>query len=374
VIGATALLLCLAGPSSASYEKLSAPSVAFAAGYPADAQAQVLAALPRSDLKFLGGYALNSFTSLRYGSDTPALNRFLGDLAKCPDVRIEVRFAKIEDGCDWRVSHLAQTNRFQVEVNLDSGRLQMQDLELPAIEGRSAKPKERGDQTQERKSLLIIGASSVISPFGQPQLLGALLESKGMSMNVEGKFYGTEALDRMLSSRLVWDYVIMDAWQFRRGGTDAPGFPDAVAAFVKQVRAHSPHCKIILFPWWIPRGPDATNEGVIKVFQRCVETAKQNDIWVATTGPAFMEARLARPDLQVTVSNEDGHPGTHGAYLNACSLFAILTGQSPVGLPATLKIPGRDKDLTIAPDDAKFLQDLAWKVYQRELKYTKPAK
>jgi hypothetical protein len=235
-------------------------------------------------------------------------------------------------------------------------------------------PDARDEKTSKRKNLLIIGASSLISPLGQPQLVGALLKSKRAPMNVEGKFFGTEALDRMLSSRKVWDYVIMDAWQFRRGGTDAPGFPNAVAAFVKQVRAHSPRCKIILFSWWLPRGPDATNEGVRKVFQRCVEAARQNDIWVATTGPAFMEARLARPDLRVTVSKQDAHPGIHGAYLNACSLFAILTGESPVGLPATLKVPGRDRDLTIAPGDARYLQELAWKVYQRDLKHTKPAK
>jgi len=110
----------------------------------------------------------------------------------------------------------------------------------------------------------------------------------------------------------------------------------------------------------------------MKVFHRCVEAARQNDIWVATTGPAFMEARLVRADLQVTVSAKDAHPGIHGAYLNACSLFAILTGESPVGLPAKLKIPGRNDDLAIAPDDAKYLQELAWKVYQREINHTKP--
>jgi hypothetical protein len=227
--------------------------------------------------------------------------------------------------------------------------------------------------TSHRKNVLIIGASSLISPLGQPQLVGALLESKGAPMNVEGKFFGTESLDRMLSSKQCWDHVVMDSWQFRRGQTDPPEFPDAVAAFVKQVRAHSPDCKIILFPWWIPRGPDATNEGVMKVFRRCVEAAKPSDIWVATTGPAFMEARLARPDLHITVSDEDAHPGVHGAYLNACSLIAILTGESPVGLPATLKIPGRDEDLTITPEDAKYLQELAWKVYRREIKNTRPA-
>jgi hypothetical protein len=56
-----------------------------------------------------------------------------------------------------------------------------------------------------------------------------------------------------------------------------------------------------------------------------------------------------------------------------CSLFAILTGERPVGLPASLKLRG-NRDFTIAPDDAKYLQELAWKIHQRKLQHTKPAK
>jgi hypothetical protein len=228
----------------------------------------------------------------------------------------------------------------------------------------------RAEEAAKEKNVLIIGRSSLA---GLHEVVGALLKSNKTPMNVEPGPFGARTLEQMLSSQKAWDYVIMDAWQFRRGGTDAPGFPDAVAAFVKQVRAHSPRCKIILFPWWLPEAR-ATNEDVMKVFQRCVEAARQNDIWVATTGPAFMEARLARRDLRITVSEQDAHPGIHGAYINACSLFPILTGESPVGLPATLKIPGRGNEFAIAPEDAKYLQELAWKVYQRELKHTKPAK
>ena len=77
----------------------------------------------------------------------------------------------------------------------------------------------------------------------------------------------------------------------------------------------------------------------MKVFRHCVDAAKVNNIWVATTGPAFTEAHLARADLNITVSKDDAHPGVHGAYLNAGSLYAILTGESPVGLPATLRKP-----------------------------------
>jgi hypothetical protein len=231
-----------------------------------------------------------------------------------------------------------------------------------------------GEQAPREKNVLIIGASSLMSPPRQDELVGALLKSNKTPMNVEPGYFGTKDLEKRWNSGKVWDYVVMDAWQLKRGSTDAPGFPDAVAAFVKKVRAHSPQCKIILFTWWLPGGPEATNEGVLKVFERCVAAARQHDIWVATTGPAFMAARLARPDLRVTVSKQDAHPGIHGAYINACSLFAILTGKSPVGLPATLKLPGRGKEFAIAPDDARYLQELAWKIYQREIKHTKPAK
>ncbi|MGO8751898.1 MAG: hypothetical protein ACLQNE_38640 [Thermoguttaceae bacterium] len=35
--------------------------------------------------------------------------------------------------------------------------------------------------------------------------------------------------------------------------------------------------------------------------------------------------------------------------------------------------PGTKVDFTIAPDDATYLQEVAWKVYQREIKNIKPA-
>jgi hypothetical protein len=250
---------------------------------------------------------------------------------------------------------------------------------------RIAASDDRAGQSGPRPNVLIIGASSLNSPVAQTQLVGAMLESQGIQMNVLGKWPELDAVSDMLSSKQAWDYVIMDAWHLGRGSADGsegnasvpPDFAKAVAAFVKQVRAHSPKCKIILFPWWIPRGPTATNEGVMAVFRRCAQQGKENNIWVATTGPAFMEARLDRPDLHITKSKTDAHPGIHGAYLNACSLFAIIADKSPVGLPATLRIDGargKKEDFTISSGDAKYLQELAEKVYQREIKSTKPSK
>jgi hypothetical protein len=247
-------------------------------------------------------------------------------------------------------------------------------------------PDDRAGKGTTRPNVLIIGASSLNSPPGPlTQWVGAMLESKGIHMDFHAEWPGVSPLKEMLSSKPAWDYVIMDAWHLGRGQGEQdpfrasvpPDFRKAVAAFVKEVRAHSPKCKIILFSWWIPGGPKATNEGAMEVFRSCVEQAKVNNIWVVTTGPAFMEARLERPDLRVTKSKTDAHPGIHGAYINACSLFTVITGQSPVGLPATLTITadsGKKNNLTLAAVDAKYLQELAWKVYQREIKDTKSSK
>jgi hypothetical protein len=251
--------------------------------------------------------------------------------------------------------------------------------------GRNASPDDQGDKDAQRPNVLIIGGSSLTYPVELTRLLGAMLESNGIQMNVEGEYPRLDAVKEILGTTKKWDYLVIDAWHLGREPVEKdparasvpPGFPKAVSAFVKEVRAHSPECKIVLFPWWIPRGPKVTNEGAMEVFRSCVEQARANQLWVATTGPAFMEARLERPDLKITVSKTDAHPGKEGAYVNACSLYAIITDKSPVGLPATLGITspaGQKKNFALAPDDAKYLQELAWKVYQREIKNTKPAK
>lgn len=241
----------------------------------------------------------------------------------------------------------------------------------------------KAEKTPRRQNILIVGASSLNSPVGQDQLVGAMLESKAIPATVEGKYPELDAVGRLLASKEEWDYVVIDAWHLGRkrgafGTTDVPAeFPAAVAAFAKQVRAHSPGCTVILFPWWIPDGPNATTAGAMAVFRRCAEEARRNDLLVATTGPAYAEALLARPDLRVRKSKADAHPGADGAYLNACSLYAAITGKSPVGLPAmlTLTAPdGKKADYAVGAADAKYLQELAWKVYEREIESVRPAK
>ncbi len=134
-IATVTMLLAYASPVSAEAGTLDSPGVAFPAEYPKDAQDRVMAALNRKDCKFLGGTFVNWFTTLRYQGQTRALNLFLGDLAKCPGVAVHVGFKKLDDECDWRVGHDAQDNCFQIEVNLNSKQIKLEDLYLPEAKG-----------------------------------------------------------------------------------------------------------------------------------------------------------------------------------------------------------------------------------------------
>jgi len=279
----------------------------------------------------------------------------------------------------------SNTNYFSVVLGvLSLATLATLDAAEPTAPRSTAASGNAADKPSEQ-NVLVVGASSLNSPVPLAQLVEAMLASSDMRMNFESKFPELDKVDELLKTKDKWDFVVLDAWHLGRtradwgtGSAAVPaGFSQAAARFVKEVRAHSPECKIILFPWWIPGGPKATNEGAMEVFQSCVDVAKSNKIWVATTGPTFMEAFLSRTDLHITKSKMDGHPGKEGAYLNACSLYASIAGKTPVGLPATLSLTaadGKKEDFTIADADAKDLQELAWKIYQREIRKTKPEK
>lgn len=135
-----AAILCLTTPAAALLIDLKTPSVAHSAGYSQEAAAAVRQALTRKDAKFLGGFGLNSWTTLRYAGETRALNLFLDDLAKCPGVTVSVSFRRLNDELDWRVGHSAYENRFQVEVNLNSKKIKVDEVVIPPAKGPAIQP------------------------------------------------------------------------------------------------------------------------------------------------------------------------------------------------------------------------------------------
>ena len=87
-----------------------------------------------------------------------------------------------------------------------------------------------------------------------------------------------------------------------------------------------------------------------------VPVAAAGKTWLAYWGDdSSPEQRLALYDP------DKGHPGKKGSYIYACSLYAALTGHSPVGLTNhVLDWP----DDTVSAAEAKTFQETAWRVHQ----------
>jgi len=85
---------------------------------------------------------------------------------------------------------------------------------------------------------------------------------------------------------------------------------------------------------------------------------------VAAAGKAWLIYWGDNPTVDERLALYDpdkAHPGKKGSYIYACTLYAVLTGKSPVGL--SHRIPNQPAE-TITPAEAKKFQEAAWKAYR----------
>ena len=177
------------------------------------------------------------------------------------------------------------------------------------------------------------------------------------------------ALDSALSDGAPWDFVVLQPGK----GMIEPGAYDLFAAtreLAANTRALNPSSELVLYaPWPAPsQDLQADGSGVAR------RLAREVDLRLAPVGAAVLAAHAARPDLRILNSVGDPHPDIHGAYLIACVLYAALTEESPIGLPATLATPwvghpnhSRHRTVEpfeIQPADVVYLQQLAWDAYR----------
>lgn len=77
---------------------------------------------------------------------------------------------------------------------------------------------------------------------------------------------------------------------------------------------------------------------------------------VVPVGRAWQLSEWRRPDI-VLRQRDTYLPTIHGTYFNACLFYAYITWQSPVGL-------SKGELWAIRDDEALYLQNLAWEVFQ----------
>lgn len=180
-----------------------------------------------------------------------------------------------------------------------------------------------------------------------------------------------------------WDVVVLQVWTDAQMSKEME-FQKHVSELSKLIRANSPDARIILYMVWSSQN-DPQKQGVIEA--SVLEAARTNKLEVAPAGLALWKVLPARTDWKMFRSATDSHPGYDGGYLIACSIFAAITRESPLGLPNEFRLPesydfpvpvktpdraqrikelgpGPDYPFSIDPEKAKLIQQAAWDTYK----------
>jgi len=219
--------------------------------------------------------------------------------------------------------------------------------------------------TTMKLSVLFIGNSHTYLHY-MPQMLVQLVkaadcgfdlavdQSIGEGVSLEWHWHN-ESTRNKISSR-DWDYI---ALQDRSGGP-----LEAFESFQKHARLLNAEIQkagaaTIMYMTWANLSRPETQTRLTESYSRmAVELGAE----LAPVGLAWRN--VLEVSRGIGLHHKDGrHASPVGAYLTACVFFAVLTGTSPEGLPASYFIEGKQR-----PDQnqaqALLLQDAAWKVAQ----------
>ncbi|MEY4907294.1 MAG: hypothetical protein RL260_1012 [Pseudomonadota bacterium] len=139
--------------------------------------------------------------------------------------------------------------------------------------------------------------------------------------------------------------LLMDCSQCATHPALREGFHADMARQVEVVRAYG--AQPVLFMSWAYQDRPEMTEVLVREY---VAAGRTLDAQVIPAGLAFARALAERPDIRLH-QPDLRHPTMRGTYLAACTVFAALTGLSPVGSRYTAGID---------PEIARFLQTAAW--------------
>ncbi|MDA0989416.1 MAG: hypothetical protein O3A51_01520 [Verrucomicrobia bacterium] len=149
-----------------------------------------------------------------------------------------------------------------------------------------------------------------------------------------------------------WDWAVLQEYYA------APEIPDAsiklrnaVAAFCDAISSIDARPLLYASPNIEANGDD----GFRALHTLNLTVARELNIGLAAAGLACLEARKQMPGLDLHHPDR-AHPSFNASYIGACTLFAALTGQSPVGLAADGE--------TMADSEARLFQDAAWRAHR----------
>jgi hypothetical protein len=186
----------------------------------------------------------------------------------------------------------------------------------------------------------------------------------------------------------VWTHVVLQEQSTLGLALDLDGIPQisdpAVFhryAFLFDTEIKRNGAKTVFYLTW-PRQNAPQNQ--VKLTSAYGSIAQKLGALLVPVGPAWERVVRERPGLPLYQADRS-HPTAAGTYLAACSFFTALFKRSPEGLPALvvdrpvdmdghlfdaesqgpqriLSSPGRAELVNLQPDDARFLQRIAWAI------------
>lgn len=138
--------------------------------------------------------------------------------------------------------------------------------------------------------------------------------------------------------------------------SQCPTHPQLIGQFHENVRRQSQVIlshgarPVLFMSWAYADRPEMTAQ----LAEQYTLAGNANDALVIPAGLAFARAIASRPNINLYQSDKR-HPSMLGTYLAACTVYAAMMKQSPVGNPYTAGIN---------PATAAFLQATAWDTVQ----------
>ena len=132
---------------------------------------------------------------------------------------------------------------------------------------------------------------------------------------------------------------------------DRKAFAKIAKEHIKRIKANGSEAALYMIHAYVEPHQDF-DLNLIRVIEKMYVTAgNKNQTLVIPVGLAFENAYEQQPDI--TLHHLDGtHPALLGTYLAACTVFASVFNESPVGL-------NYDYNGLVDPSDKLFLQEIA---------------
>jgi hypothetical protein len=256
-----------------------------------------------------------------------------------------------------RVSIAGTASRFAIIFTLLFGCTGESSQEGPKASPRGRRPP-AAPEGEGGLRVLFIG-NSLTYANDLPLIVQALAKAAGQKMYVEAITSGGFSLDDHWSSGEApsaikgqrWDFVVL-----QHGPSTLPESRMELRSSAKK------YDKIIrkaggrpaLYMVWPSLDRFSYFDAVREAYS--LAASDVNGVFMPA-GEAWRAAWRRDPDAPL-YGGDDFHPSVAGSYTAALSIYGMLSGKSPVGLPSTLKLDG-GRAIEIPPALAKLLQEAA---------------